>query len=394
MLDRPSIRRMIEDMIRAEVASAAGGPSRALPPGPWPDDLSMDVDGLGSDSLERLTLAAAVNATFHIHETGTEEFLLARRRFGAWVDLVQQSRRLHGERISFFTSGSTGKAKCCTHAMADLWAEAEAHAARLRPSRILSAVPSHHIYGFIFSVLLPLKAGCEVTDIRAGLPSAFRPGDVIVSFPDHWRFLSRSLASLPAVTGVTSTAPMPGDLAHGLRAQGLSRLVEIYGSTETAGMGWRDDPTGPFGLLDGWSVADAPATEGTLSLAAPDGRRVETPDVVAMAGARSFHVRRRLDGAVQVGGVNVFPVHVEATLQRHPLVARARVRQASLESGGRLKALIEPKDPSADPDDLRRALEAWASGRLSIHEKPQSFTIASSLPSGPLGKACDWVEAI
>jgi hypothetical protein len=51
-------------------------------------------------------------------------------------------------------------------------------------------------------------------------------------------------------------------------------------------------------------VAEAPDAEGLLLLSG-GGRTVATPDVVRMADARAYLVLRRIDGAVQVGGVNV-----------------------------------------------------------------------------------------
>jgi acyl-CoA synthetase (AMP-forming)/AMP-acid ligase II len=74
-----------------------------------------------------------------------------------------------------------------------------------------------------------------------------------------------------------------------------------------------------------------------------------------MAGDRSFHVLRRQDGAVQVGGINVFPSRVAEVLARHPLVAQASVRLAAPEQGGRLKALIVCKDPMPTPPPCGRA---------------------------------------
>jgi 4-coumarate--CoA ligase (photoactive yellow protein activation family) len=271
--------------------------------------------------------------------------------------------------------------------MADLLAEAHEHAARLQPGRILSAVPAHHIYGFIFTVLLPLLTGCDVVDIRKRLPADVRPGDLIISFPDHWRYLSQSLETLPALVGVTSTAPMPPALAHDLRAHGLARLVEIYGSSETAGIGWRDHPDLPFRLLDIWTVAEAPDPEGILLLSRGD-RIVATPDLVAMADPRCCHVVGRIDGAVQVGGVNVYPARVAAALATHPLVAEIRVRPAD----GRLKALVVPKPADADPDSVRRTLFTWIAANLPVAERPRSITVLPRLPTGALGKAQDWAE--
>lgn len=45
-------------------------------------------------------------------------------------------------------------------------------------------------------------------------------------------------------------------------------MVEVYGSSETAGIGWRDEPEEPYRLLPHWSVGD----DGeTLAREHPDG---------------------------------------------------------------------------------------------------------------------------
>jgi 4-coumarate--CoA ligase len=388
-------------LLRAELSAARSGDASRLPPRPWPDDLPISDEGLGADSLEKYRLAAAVNEMFHIHEVGVEDTLLIEPRFGDWVNLALQCWAQSAQRITFRTSGSRGTPKRCTHRFQDLVTEAEEHAARLRPKRVLAAVPAHHIYGFIFTLLLPELACCPLVDIRHHLPALadFRSGDVIVSFPDHWEFLVRSMPCLPPVTGVSSTAPMPTALAHELRSNGLDRLIEVYGASETAGIAWRDDPSGPFHLLNRWAVADeshsgAPAaTARPLCLVGQNGQTALTPDEAILVAPRSFILGRRPDGAVQVGGMNVFPEHVAAVLASHPMVAHARVRQATADEGGRLKALIVPHDTTAPADDLRQALYEWTKTGLTTAERPRSFTIASCLPKGLLGKDSDWSES-
>jgi hypothetical protein len=57
--DRGQLARYVGDLVAAEVARLRpGGP--ALRPQPWPDALSVDEDGLGLDSFERLAVAAAL----------------------------------------------------------------------------------------------------------------------------------------------------------------------------------------------------------------------------------------------------------------------------------------------------------------------------------------------
>jgi hypothetical protein len=132
MLSRRHISRILEDRLRASIAGARAGDAAFLPPAPWSDDLPIGPGGLSADSLELLTLAGAVNGMFHIHDIGIVDGLLARRHFGAWVDLAEQSWKLNSGRISFQSSGSTGRPRRCTHPLASLLAEAGEHAAELK----------------------------------------------------------------------------------------------------------------------------------------------------------------------------------------------------------------------------------------------------------------------
>ena len=49
--------------------------------GSWSLDTTIDRDGIDIDSLDLIAIASRVNQMFHLHEAGTEDYLLARRRF-------------------------------------------------------------------------------------------------------------------------------------------------------------------------------------------------------------------------------------------------------------------------------------------------------------------------
>ncbi len=392
-----ALHRFLVDLVGAEAKRLR--PGGIVPPGPWAPDTRLDEAGLGFDSLERLQLGAALCEALHLHESGLEDYLLAQGGLDGWCALSAEALRRFSATLTFRTSGSTGVPKSCPHPLAELEREADALAALLAPqaegARVLAAVPCHHIYGFLFTVLLPRRlGGLPVLDLRQHAPGAVprtaRPGDVVVGHPAFWAAVARAAPGWPpGVTGVTSTAPCPADTATALRAAGLHRLLQIHGSSETAGLGWRDAPDAPYTLLPHWQRGDGDGvqrlpTTGGLPAAA------DIPDRLDWLDRRRYRVCGRQDGAVQVGGTNVFPARVREVLGRHADVADAAVRLMLPAEGTRLKAFIVPQHADADPDALRASLDAFAALHLSVPERPRSYSFGPLLPVGPMGKAADW----
>ncbi|QJE73938.1 AMP-binding protein [Aerophototrophica crusticola] len=387
-----AVRRLVADLLAGELARLR--PGQPLPPATtWEDGLEIGPGGLGADSLELVTLATTLVELLQLQNAGLEDYLLARRTLGGWVGVAAASlARCDGELV-FRTSGSTGTPKPCRHALAGLEGEAAVLADLLSapepPRRLLAAVPCHHIYGFIHTLLLPKHLGIPVLDVRGKLPGSvaalLRPGDLVIGFPEFWATLLRLAPALPpGVTGVTSTAPCPDAVADGLRARGLARLVQVYGSSETAGIGWRDDPAMPYRLFPRWS-----ATPDGTALRRQGGDPLPLPDQVDWEGLDLFRVGARRDGAVQVGGTNVFPDRVAAILREHPGVADAAVRPFPAGEGLRLKAAVVPA-AGQDPDALRADLDRWAATRLTPAERPRSLVLLDALPRTTLGKPADW----
>jgi 4-coumarate--CoA ligase (photoactive yellow protein activation family) len=187
------------------------------------------------------------------------------------------------------------------------------------------------------------------------------------------------------------TTPRADPLAQELADAGL-RLLQVYGSSETAGVGWRFEAGTPFTLLPYWSRVDAPTG---LARRLPDGGAARYPlqDRLAWKDARRFHPAGRIDEAVQVGGVNVFPSYVAEVLCMHPRVAEAAVRLMRPDEGRRLKAFVVPADAAdkAARDLLRAELLAWCAERLSTAERPAVISFGEQLPRQGSGKPADWI---
>jgi len=416
----PSLQRVVADLLAGELAQMR--PGRPQPAGAWRAESDLRAD-LGADSLELIGLATSMECMLHLRRA-QDEPLLARTRLGDWLAVAAAGLEEGGDSVTFRTSGSSGTPKAIRHETALLWQEA-VYLASLFPGRrrIVSLAPSHHIYGFLFSVLLPHALGigpAMVVDLRAYSPAAvaqqLQPGDLVLGFPDFWRAFNEAGDTggagdpgptggsggsgqpgeqgwhfPPDVVGVTSTAPCPPELARAVLASGLARLVQVYGSSETAGVGWRDDPEAPYALFPFWSRTPDPAT---LARRAPDGRRLDYPlqDRLDWPADGRFRPLGRIDHAVQVGGVNVFPAYVADVLRLHPQVQEASVRLMRADEGQRLKAFVVPRGGvPADTSLLRADLYRWMAARLTAAECPAAYSFGPDLPRQASGKLTDWI---
>ena len=383
-------RRVLADQLYAELARLRLGAPGGPPPWLWTGDTPIGGDSAAIDSLDLLSLGAA-----------TAELLPdavlrapASQRFGDWCAAASPAEPARLTQITFRSSGSTGAPKRTTHPLERLDREAASFAALIGDRRrVLCAIPSHHAYGFIHSVLLPrhfpgLPAASEVVELRgctvSEVASLLRAGDLVLGHPMFWAAVLRAIAGQlpPGIVGVTSSAPCPDETALGLRAAGLARLLQVYGSAETAGIGWRDDPASSYSLLPGWHH-DA----GGLRR---DGRPVPTPDRLAWDGIQ-FRVLGRHDRMVQVSGVNVSLDEVARILGRHPTVSAIAVRTMRPDEGDRLKAFVVPAESTVDVGALQEKLRRFAVAHLSPAQCPGVYTFGTALPRSGMGKQADWI---
>lgn len=391
------LQRFISDLVSDELARLRFKNVIAIQR-PWPLDTRIDKD-LGADSLELLMLATALNEALHMHESGMEDTLLARRSFKDWIDTAQNALDHYCEKLTFRTSGSSGIPKPCSHDFGNLWQEVEELAGMFAGrKRVLSAVPSHHIYGFLFTILLPQALGIpagNVIDIRASSPAGLardlQAGDLIIGHPEFWHALGRTVPQLPSdIHGITSTSPIPDPVCNALEQAGLEKLFQIYGSTETGGIGWRNAIGEPYQLFTYLSFTEQALT---LSRCMLSGINTSVPlqDALHPLSQRTFRIGTRHDSAVQVGGINVFPQRVQKLMEQHPEVSQAMVRLMRPDEGSRLKVFIVPQSHVSDMDALKLELQQWFETVLTIHEIPKAITFGSQLPKSASGKLSDWI---
>ena len=290
------------------------------------------------------------------------------------------------------TSGSTGQPKQILHTQEMMEIEGKSVGYHFRNAkRLITLTPRQHLYGLSFGVFFPAVYGIPTLPL-APLPmqpwkTLLCAGDVVAGFPLFWEYFLKGGNSLPAgVTAVTSTAPCPKGLFDRLKKAGAEQVFELYGATDTGGIGVRSDENAPFQINDFWEV-DTNHQPVLIRRKGID-KWLPFPDEVKFVSPRGIFPLKRTDRMVQVAGVNVSLNRVEKVLQEHPAVKTCRVRLMRPEEGKRLKAFVVLN--AGYDEQILPQLRVYLTEQLSSHEMPRAFTFGSALPIGAMGKDSDW----
>lgn len=313
-----------------------------------------------------------------------------------------------GDRViaTVYTSGSTGAHQACPKTAGQLLGEAAALVGCFGVAagqRVIATVPPHHLYGLLFSVLVPLAAAASFvrdTPLHAETVAAVArrwSADILVSVPVHLRSLTVLAAGeLPPLVRVFSSgAPLPGDTAESLGAQLGLWVTEIFGASETGGIAWRrhspDHTGGAWQPLPGVTVtADE---EGGMQLVSPfvppeAPRPFMCADQIEATGDGRFHLLGRRDGVLKIGGKRVALAEVEARLLAQPGVADAAVAASEVGEprGHEIVAAVVVKEAGRDPAEvvsrLRHGLLQWFDPVVV----PRRIRVVPALPREASGK--------
>ena len=213
-----------------------------------------------------------------------------------------------------FTSGSTGMPLPYKKTWGRLALCIRNGAPRLglldgRSHVVVGTVPPQHMYGFESTVLLALLSGnafCAErpfypADIAERLAAAPTPR-TLVTTPVHLRTLLASNVELPALELIVSaTAPLDQALARQVERHYRTRLVEIYGSTETGQIATRRTAESAA-----WRLWPDVQLSGANEAVFAQGGHVEqvTPmcDVIEIIGDHEFLLHGRTADLVNVAG--------------------------------------------------------------------------------------------
>jgi acyl-CoA synthetase (AMP-forming)/AMP-acid ligase II/3-hydroxymyristoyl/3-hydroxydecanoyl-(acyl carrier protein) dehydratase len=263
-----------------------------------------------------------------------------------------------------FTSGSTGTAQAIPKKLSQIASEVATletlFGARAGGAAVLATVSHQHIYGLLFKVLWPLSSARPIHSASIVYPEELAPAMaagpcLLIASPAHLKRLpahldwSGAAGMLRAV--FSSGGPLPAETAMATGSLLGKVPVEVYGSSETGGIAWRqrssleDNAWQAFPTV-AWRISEEGGVLEVRSSHLPDDKWLALADRVEPASddASRFLLLGRSDRIVKIEEKRVSLDAMEAALTASGLVAEARVILCEPAAGERqrLAAFIVP----------------------------------------------------
>ncbi len=316
--------------------------------------------------------------------------------------------------LTLCTSGSSGEAKLIDKSLRQLANEVTAleqlWGKQLGSATILGSVATQHIFGLLFRVLWPLCAGRVFLRRAQPFPEDLQRESlacgtdfVWVASPALLKRMGNNLDwnALRAVRQVFSSGgALPSETAAELQNLLGQWPTEIYGSSETGGIAWRQggELWTPFA-----GVELGQNSEGALHLTSPylpAGHREQTADAVELQADGRFALRGRLDRIIKLEEKRISLPMLEQALSSHEWLSDARlgVVQEGRAYLGALVALspaglhaLRNQGRKTVTETLRRHL----AGHCEAIALPRRWRLLAQLPYNNQGKLAQaTVEAL
>ncbi|MCZ7678732.1 MAG: AMP-binding protein [Sandaracinaceae bacterium] len=263
--------------------------------------------------------------------------------------------------------------------------------ARGRLARAGDGAP-YHIYGLLFGVLVPLSCGGALyrhtplyaEEVAAVLATG---ADVLVTVPAHLRALTLApAAERPAARVFSSGAPLSPEVAAEAKRRFGWTVTEVFGSSETGGIGWRESGgEGPWTPLPGVEVSaterDEIVVRSPFLSPRSSGPFVGADRVRVESDGRFVHLGRA-DGVLKIGGVRVSIAEVERRLLAAEGVRDAAVLAVEVGGARGYEVWVAVVAPGLDAAAVRAALREW----LAPVAMPRRVRMVDALPREPSGK--------
>ena len=314
-----------------------------------------------------------------------------------------------------YTSGSSGDAQAIPKRLSQLATEVatleQLFGARAGDAEVLATVSHQHIYGLLFKVLWPLAAQRAV-HVRSAvfleelMPRMQSKPCMLISspahlkrFPDSTLRAPRDAMQLRAI--FSSGGPLSPEAADATRDLLGMAPIEIYGSSETGGIAWRqraDNNDDSWTAMPGvqWRLQPADALLEVRSPHLRDAGWLQMADraiIKTVGGEQRFILQGRADRIVKLEEKRISLDAIERRLCASPLVAAARVLlHAAPQRRAGIVAFVIPSESgramleNGGKPALNQQLKATLAGTVEAIALPRSWRYLDALPLNAQGK--------
>lgn len=187
-----------------------------------------------------------------------------------------QYAQLENAAALFFTSGTSGNSIGVVKTRQELVSETTIHANWLKDEmfkQCLVTVPFFHIYGFLFGLSVPIALNLPIVTKEHFLPKEIldlcsQKPTLCITNPVFIRAMLRlnEDITLPETLFISSSGPLEAKEAQRFEAKYSTRLVQLFGSTETGGIALRKGGNTIWQPLLGVTIS---SDEGILTVNSP-----------------------------------------------------------------------------------------------------------------------------
>ena len=304
------------------------------------------------------------------------------------------------ELICLFTGGTTGAPALWSKTGENLFAEAAFLAeyfAITDADCIVATVSPCHIYGLLFTVLLPLVSSATVLAETPSFPAEITEAvqenraTVLASVPAHYRALRHTAVNPGTLRFAVSSAGML-DPADNSAFAGKNNIpvIEVYGSTETGGIATRNRAAGeelftPFPTVD-WKIISSRLAVRSPYISSQTPLDEQgffiTGDRVERGPDNNFLLKGRVDTITKVGGKRVDLDEVREALKMQPGVEDCLVLSMNRQGGrgSQICALVQTAD--FHKEQIARGLQDC----LEPYARPRVLRGVAAIPMTGAGK--------
>jgi acyl-coenzyme A synthetase/AMP-(fatty) acid ligase len=342
--------------------------------------------------------------------TGIETVVADRERKGCIQagDFLDRTKRvdaghlLGGEDVLLwlFTGGTTGQPQLWSKTIDNVFTEANDICRFYQITDqdiVISTVPPFHIYGLLFSVIVPLVAGAKVIEQTSYFPQEVckimreQQCTVLVSSPAHYKTMSQSGMTKGSMRLAFSSGGFLAEAdAQTFYEQTGVGVTEVYGSTETGGIAARCPAMGQS-LWKTFAAVKIDVQGERLAVSSPylapqlkrdsKGFFLTSDRVRALGSRQTFELLGRADSIIKVAGKRVDLLEVKATLDAIDGIENTLIFSIPTDGlrGNEVAALVQSRLS-------RNQVQKIFSQSLPAAQRPTKFSIVASLPLTAMGK--------